>query len=533
MAGGLKERLARGGSVLKGRTGILIILLIAFVVIDGVFGWYIFTYSVADKSIEEVVVPEEIIQLESSYGGLVAVRYDDSVELILDELVGVHFSGTPIDMALGDDSNALVVLTDDQRIHYFPPGQISEQWSLDLEGAFSLVGVVEEYRSLGHVPIGLAVLTGNQSGDSVQMLSIDTMEVQWTYDFEEEVNGHSRSDNTAYFSIVSGGKRVTHFAQFSSEPRVIYELEQPVDEVAPSQSGTGVVILYDDGTKLSGFSITSSDPLWTAELPQGSKDLQLRSRTAYSYVQSGEKVLVIEEGEVRTRIEVGGMVTYTVPKVVDKIYLSVDGGLEGYKGTRAAPNWATTSSTQMGNLLTDVGGNRIIGWQGTTVVFINDSEPPVGNELMWTIFGYLIIGQVSILLIYGLWNKIVSTRKEALYLLIGGAIAGILVAYVLPDAEAIDWYGQGAYTVLAGAMAAISALIAWRTEAGLASVVVGVVVGIILSIPMAMVAHFIMESAGYQFLESAFYSLAKLVYTGLKMGLVGGIVGYAAQKLIR
>lgn len=533
MAGGLRERLARGVSTLRGRTGILIILLIVFVVIDGVFGWYIVTYSVADKSVEEVGVTQDILQLENSYAGVVVVRYADSVELILASPVELQFSGTPMDMALGDDSNALVVLTNDERLHFFPPGQTSEQWYLDVEGAFSLVGVVEEYSSMGHVPIGIAVLTSDQSGDSVQMISIDTLEVQWTYDFMEAVTGHARSDNTAYFSIVSGETRVIHFAQFSSEPRAIYDLEQPVDEVTISQSGTGVVILFDGGSKLSSFSTTSADPIWTAELPQGSKNLQLRSRSTYSYVQAGENVLVVEGGEVSTRIEVGGMSTYVVPKVVDKIFISVDGKVEGYKGTRAAPNWEASIPKVIENLRTDVGGTQIIGWQGTTILFINDSETPVGNDGMWTALGFLVIGQVAVLLIYGLWDRIVSTRKEALYLLIVGAIAGILIAYVLPDNEAIDWFGQGGYTVLAGILAAVSALIAWRTEAGLASVVVGVVVGIILAIPMALVAHFVMESAGYSFPDSAFYSLAKLVYTGLKMGLVGGVVGYAAQKLIR
>ena len=533
MTRGLRGRFSPRKFLSRGRYSILIILVIVFLIADGVFGWYIVSYSVADKAVQEVELEQDILQLECSHSDLILVRFQDSVGMVMDTTVELEFSGSPVDMALGDDSNAVAVLTENDTIHYFPPGQIAEQFYIELDGAVALIGIAEQYSSTGYNPLSIIAIATNDSGDSAHVLSIETRETIWTYDFEGNVTDFTRSDNTGYFSVVIDGRKVIHFAQFSSTPRMTYDFDTPVDEVQLSGSGTAVVVLYDLGTKLSRFTTTSSGPVWTANLPEGSSDLQLRNKATYSYVKLGKEVFVIEDGVVGSRIQVEEMITYTVPTVIDKIYISIPGELWGYKGTRTAPNWVGPTPVDIENLKTDTVGYTIIGWSERTIVQVNDSDMPLGNDALWIILGFLLIGQVALLMIYSWLDKLMGTRKETLYVMVAGAIAGILVAYILPDQSAIDWFGMGSYIILAGTMAAIATHISWRTEAGLANIVVGLVMGIILAVPLALLAHFLMEVGGYHFADSSFYSIANLAYTGLKMGLVGGVVGYVAQKLIR
>lgn len=533
MPGRWRDKLLRRYSLFRRKSNIFIILLIAFIIIDAAFAWYIINYSIGDKEIDESVLDFEIVQLERSFNNQIVVRSEEAVHLILDTPVALQFSGTPTDMALGDDSNAIAVLTDDENVHYFPPGQTTEQFFIQIEDAAVLIGVSELYFPIGHQPEEIIVITSNASADAVRVISIDTQETVWDYEFDSRIIDFATSDNIGYFSVSLESNEIIHFARFSSTPRIILQFPAQVDELSVSGSGINLVALYDNGSKISRFSITSQEPIFTVDLPQGSRNLQTRIQTEYSYVRAGNEILEVEGGAVRSRLLNEDLVTYTVPTVTDKIYVSLPGEIQGYKGTRAIPNWKSGTSFDVENLQTDVGGDFIIGWSGENLVLVDDTDMPLGNQTMWIALGFLVIFQVAFLIAFVWWEEFRKMRRETLYVVVVGAIVGILVAYVFPDHEAINWFGLGVYVTLAGILAAVSTLITWRTEAGLANIVVGLVIGIILAIPLALVAHFIMEAGGHQFPDSPFFSLAKLIYTGLKMGLVGGLVGWIAQRIIK
>jgi hypothetical protein len=532
MARGVRRKLSFRQFLSGGRSRILIIMVILFVIIDGALIWYTVSYSVADKDLDERSVNDEILQLEASKSGLVAVRTSGTVQLLEESPIHLQFSGTPLDMTMGDDSSAMAVVTDDGKIHYFSPGSTVETKTLQVNGSYALVGIFEEYSATVYRPRSIIALVSNGTSYGAVSLSIDEGTVLWSLSFDAEITGHARSDNTGYFSLIVGTDQIFHFAQFSPDPRMIYTFDAPLDEIQNARSGTGIVALFDEGSRLSAFSITSSDPTWTAELPAGSIDLKLRNQMEYAYVRSEDRVLVIEQGTVSTRIETEGLSAYTVPSVSDKLFLSTGKEMEGYKGQRSAPNWIAGTDVDVEEMSTDVGGSLIIGWGNQDIFLIDDHRTPVGNDGLWTFLGFLIIGQFGLVVIYGLWDRISTTGIEALYLIVAGAIGGVVVAYILPDITAIDWYGTAAYATLAGMISALSALISWRMDAGLASVVVGVVAGIVLAIPLSLVAHFLMMVGGYQFPDSPFFSVANLLFTGLKMGVVGGVIGYAAQWLI-
>jgi hypothetical protein len=532
MPGRSGNRLSIKDLFTKRRTHILIILIIAFLVIDGALGWYIITYSIADKELDETSLDYEILQLERSFNELLVIRSQDSVQMLLDNPIELQFSGNPVDFNLGDGSNAIAVLTDDDMIHYFPPGQTSEQYFFELEDVVDLIGIYEAYSPIGDRPEMIVAATSNASGDAVHLISIETQETVWTYHFNSSITITARSDNTGYFSIGLETNEILHFGSFSPTPRMIYQIPNGIDEVEVARSGIFLFVLFDNGSKLSHFSTVSSDPILTVDLPSGSKNLQLRMETEYAYVQVGEKVLEIFNGNVSTRLSEPGLITYTVPKVVDRVYVSKSGEIQGYKD-RQLPNWKGVSSYEVNYLSSDIGGDLIIGWGDQRITLIDDSESPLGNDTLWTLLGFMVIFETAFLIIFGLWDNIRNMRKEVLYVVIIGAIAGILVAYIFQDQDAIDWYGVTAYISLAAALAALSTLVSYRTDAGLANIIIGLVVGIMAAIPIAFLAHFIMQVGGYQFPDSPIYSLAKLIYTGLKMGIVGGIIGWIAHKVIR
>lgn len=518
---------------MRRKSNIFIVLLIAFIIIDAAFAWYIINYSVGDKEVDETVLDFEIVQLERSFTNQIVVRSEEAVHLIMDTPLSLQFSGTPTDMALGDDSNAIAVLTEDENVHYFPPGQTTEQFFTQIENASFLIGVSELYSPVGHQPEEIVVITSNASADAVHVISIDTQETVWNYEFDSRIVDFTTSDNVGYFSVSLESNEIVHFARFSSTPRIILQFSTQVDELSVAGSGIYIAALYDNGSKISRYSITSQEPIFTANLPQGSSHLQTRIQTEYSYVRAGNEILEVAEGEVRSRLLIESFITYTVPTVTDKIFVSLPGEIWGYKGLRGIPNWKSGVSFDVANLQTDVGGDFIVGWSGENLLLVDDTDMPLGNQTMWIALGFLVIFQVAFLLTFVWWKELKSMRRETLYVVVVGAIVGILVAYGFPDQDAIDWFGLGAYVILAGILAAVSTLITWRTEAGLANIVVGLVIGIIMAIPLALVAHFIMAAGGHQFPDSPFFSLAKLIYTGLKMGLVGGVVGYIAQRIIK
>lgn len=516
----------------KKKPNILLIFIILFLVIDATLGWYIVNYSIADKEVEEISLDFEILQLESSFNDFVVIRSQHSVHMLLDNPTELQFSGDPIDFTLGDDSNAIAVLTDDNMIHYFPPGQTSEQYFFELEDSVELIGIYEAYSSIGYRPEMMVATTSNASGDAIHVISIETQKTIWTYHFNSTIVITARSDNTGYFSIVLESNEIIHFGSFTSDPRRTYQIPNAVDEIEVTDSGIYLFVLYANGSKLSQFSTVSSSPIFTADLPSGSKNLQLRMGEKFAYVQASEEVLEIVDGNVTSELSKQGLITYTVPKIVDRIYISIPGEIQGYKD-RQLPNWKGPSSYEVNNLNTDAGGDLIIGWGDQRLTLINDSDTPLGNDALWTLLGLIVIFESAFLIIYGWWDEIRKTKKETLYIIIIGAIAGILVSYILPDQDAIDWYGLTAYIILAAALASLSTLVSWRTDAGLANILIGLVVGILAAIPLALLAHFLIEVGGYQFPDSPFYSLAKLIYTGLKMGIVGGLIGWITHKVIR
>jgi hypothetical protein len=294
---------------------------------------------------------------------------------------------------------------------------------------------------------------------------------------------------------------ILHFGSFSSIPRRTYQIPNIVDEVEVTDSGIYLFVLYDNGTKLSHFSTVSSSPIFTVGLPSGSKNLQLRNEAKFAYVQVSEEVLEVVNGNVSSKLSKPGLITYAVPTIIDRIYISIPGEIQGYKD-RPLPNWKGPSSYEVNNLNTDAGGDLIIGWGEQRLTFIDDSNMPLGNEALWTLLGFMVIFEFAFLIIYGLWDEIRNLKKETLYIVVIGAIVGILVAYILPDQDAIDWYGVTAYISLAAVLAALSTLISFKTDAGLANIVIGLVVGIIAAIPIALLAHFIMQVGGYQFPDS-------------------------------
>jgi len=155
---------------------------------------------------------------------------------------------------------------------------------------------------------------------------------------------------------------------------------------------------------------------------------------------------------------------------------------------------------------------------------------------MWFLIGFLLVCEGIGIPLFIWRGQIVRLKRTALYVILIGAFAGVAIASLMTDPDPIGFFGGlSAYLALAGAISALAALVAWNSEGGIGSIVVGFATGLLISIPAAWVATFLLWSSGYDFggADIVFGSALNGLVLGLKMGAVGGVAGYICSHLLK
>jgi hypothetical protein len=529
----LLDRL-RSGFRKKKRRNLIVVMIIVFLILDASLVWYTISYSVEEKEITTLSTEFEIIDIEYSFMGGLLVRGEEEVHRSTQKgMEALQFSGNPVDAVMADESMAVAVLNSTGIIFYYEPGDLLPTFTVEREGAWALLGISEAYTTVGRIPEQIAVLISNSTGHHLEMLSItENGSSFWSYTFSQPVDGYASSDYTAYIAVALGNNSVYHFSRISPSPRQIYHFTDHIDELKLSDSGIKMGVLHSNGTIYSLMTTSSNQSQYDVSLPDDSHRLILKNRAESAFVLSGISVFQVDETGVRERISKQGIVTYTVPIVTDKIFISIPGHIEGFKDNRSTPRWRADLDMTPQTLITDVGGDTLISSDGNSIGIIDDSNMPLGQSILWSALGFLLLGESAFLLIFGLWPRIRAVRRESVYVVFAGTIAGILITALFPEQTTLDWYGNLAiYSMLAAAIAGFSTMATLRVDAGLASVFVGLFVGLVICFPLAMVTHFLLSVAGYEFSGSMVHSMVNTILTGLKMGLLGGAVGYLAPKL--
>jgi hypothetical protein len=143
--------------------------------------------------------------------------------------------------------------------------------------------------------------------------------------------------------------------------------------------------------------------------------------------------------------------------------------------------------------------------------------------------GILVIIEALILPIAIWWKRLSHADMKTAYVLIAGILIGIVVTTISPDPVFIEMLGGlSVYILVVATMSAISTLAAWSSQAGLASIVIGFAVGLVISIPICLVSTFIIWASGIDISSSDFIFrlLVNGLAVGFKVGAASGIAGY-------
>jgi hypothetical protein len=345
----------------------------------------------------------------------------------------------------------------------------------------------------------------------------------------------SRSDFTRSFLLGLDNDTIYLFKLIQTSPRTIYHVPGHVKEVQLSPSGLSLGALYGgDPSYLAMFGYSSSTPVSVTEVPSNCKNLQLQKEGSLAYLENGDEVIRVSEGDTSVKISVGDLHSYVVPSVTDIIFVSTHGKITCYKGDRSSPIWEAKVGNMTANLITGAAGNVLVGWEIRSLTIIDNSQPVAGSKAALFAVGVIVIAEALAVPII-LWRKRLSkVNFKMLFVLVAGAMVGIAMTAILPDPGFSSMLGgMASYILIIVIMSALSTLVAWNSQAGLASIVIGFAVGLVISIPICLVAAFAMWANGTDILPSDFLFtlIANGLGVGLKMGVAGGVAGYVIRLI--
>jgi len=523
------------GIIRKNRKSSAITLLVVIsVIIDCSLAWYIVSYSTERLEIEPVSLDFDIVDVEFSSYGDVLLRGEHRVGMLTSKgPVFFNFSGTPLDATIGDESGATAILNTTGTVFYYGPGEFSYRFKVNREGARALAGISEAYSTVGRIPEEVGILIENETGYHLELISIGgNHSTLWSYTFSSRITHFDVSPHMSYIAVALENNTVFHFSRIDFRPRQIYHTEGPVDELRLSESGISVGILHSNGSRFALFGVSTDVPIYKLDLPEGSRNLLLKVRAESAFVLANNVLLQFNGSGFSERITDGNMVNYTVPLVADKIYVSLPDRIEAFRGGRQSPRWIAETAFTVDGMRTDVGGKALIAYGANSIVRIDDSDMPLGDSVLWALLGLLVIVESSLLPVAWYWSRIMASKRMILYVLVSGALAGIAASIIFPDLGTVDWYGSmAAYLAVSGSIAALSTLVAFGVEGGIARIFIGICAGLVISIPVVLAAHFLLSIQGYHFAGSIFSSVVNTVMTGLKMGLIGGVTGFVIRNI--
>lgn len=528
------------GDRFKGRAGIAFVtVLTALMVLDALVIYYTIGYTTDEKSIEAIPTPAETLDLwRSSQGDIVLLTDEGAFLMGQSSFQLLNVSGTATDLAVGSETGVVAVGNDDGRLYYFKQGEVEASFSVQLDGEIDILGIVERISARTYNADQIVLLVRNDTGSRVVVASIaGAGAIDWSFDFDNEITSYAVSDMTRSFALSIENNSVYYFKRTESSPRSIFELSQSVKEVWLSPSGLNLAVLYGDNPLyVADFDINEPEPLWVTEVPADSKGLQMHKEGDWIVVRSGDNLIKADGSGSRFALSRPGMERYVIPTVAEKVFVASEGELSESKWGREAPVWVAEFGESETRILTDAAGSFLIAWNASSLAIIDDSQATLGSGTMWLAIGFLLIGEAVGIPLFFWRAQIARLRKTAFYVIIIGAFAGVALGSLLLDPDPASFFGGVmAYLLIGGTISALSALIAWNSEGGLGSIVIGFATGLLVSIPVALVAVFLLWASGHDFgaADIFFGSALNGLVLGMKMGVVGGIVGYLCNYFVK
>ncbi len=517
----------------KGRAGhAFAAVLVALILLDSLLIYYNLGYTTDERETEAIETPAEILNLERSSVGYLTLATEDGAFLLGESgFERFNISGEPTDLATGYATGATAVSTEDEKLYYFKYGALEPLFTAQMDGDIDILGIAEKVSGSNYLVEQIVLLIDNETGSHLVVASASrSAAADWTFDFDWNITSYATSDLTRTFAFALENNSVYYFKRTDSAPRSIFQFSDNVKEVRLSPSGLNLAVLYGDSPSyVADFSINEPEPLWVAEVPGGSRELQMHREGDWLVVASGDDIVIADSSGSRTVVSRSEIDDYLIPTVADRIFISSAGEVLEYKAGRQAPVWKAEFDGAKSRLLTDAAGSLLVAWNGSAIAIFDLSQATLGSGSMWFLIGLLLICEGIGIPIF-IWRKqIVRMKKTAFYVIVIGAIVGVAIASLTADPDPVGFFGGlSAYLALAGTISALAALVAWNSEGGIGSIVVGFATGLFVSIPAAWVATFLLWASGFDFggADIVFGSALNGLVLGLKMGAIGGVAGY-------
>lgn len=506
---------------------------------DILIGWYTATYTTENKTAEIQIMPYNILDVQQSYSNTLLMLSDDGVRLSSPGgFLRFDLKSNATGACIGDMTNAVAISTMNNVIQYYQPGMMTPHFSVQVNGSARLIGITERYANREYLPDQLILLSSDTSATSLVALSIPSDgKIQWTRSLGSAVVAIARSSSTHHFALALANNSVYLFSRISNIPTAVYRSEEPVREIAFSNTGVHLAVMSGhDPTRLSVYESGSLQPLIQKGLPGNCTDLKLQKEIESIYVRSENSILEISNGANLVKVSEADIRSYAVPTAVGSIFVSTRDGVLAYKTERSKPVWEAKVGDICRNVITDFGATVVIGFDSNHLVIIDNTDVILGSKTGWFVTGLAVIGDFVVLALAFSWKRVRNPKKGTMYVLLIGAFVGIAVSSLFVNKASADVFGGTvAYLIFVGILGAIVTFIVWTSEAGIGGIALGVGVGLVTSVPLALVFQFVLWYSGFAFsmTDPVFKSILNGLIDGVRTGLIGGISGYIISRLWR
>lgn len=389
------------------RSSIIVLMLVISLTIDCVLAWYIISYSTERLDVHPVSLDFNITDVKFTSSGIL-LRGEHEVGMLTSHgPVFFNFTGTPLDAVIGEETGAVAILNTTGTVFYYRPGEFSSAFEVCWEGARALMGISEAYSSAGRIPEEVGVLIKNDAGQHLKLISIGgNHSTLWSYTFSSKITHFDVSPHMNYIVVALDNRTVFHFSRIDPRPRQIYYTAGPVNELRLSESGISVGVLYSSGSRFALFGVSNGTPIYELGLPEGSRNLLLKVRADSAFVLADDVIIELNMTGSVTRVVEEGIINYTVPLVVDKIYVSLPDRIEAFRGGRQAPRWIAETEFTVDSMMTDVGGRVLIAYGDDNIVRIDDSDMPLGDSFLWSLLGMVVVAESLMIPVAWFWSRI-------------------------------------------------------------------------------------------------------------------------------
>ncbi|MEM0449470.1 MAG: hypothetical protein QW520_06590 [Methanomassiliicoccales archaeon] len=449
----------------------------------------------------------------------------------------------PISLQVGRESNSMAVSFANASVALYLSEEEYPLWIRRVNGTPLVIAISEKGTQFGYTPDVVYVITSYDSVKALVGLSaLKHGEEVLYYEFQGVLNHVSYPDNTHYLALTVNNSHVVIFNKGATSPLGWISVSGQVLETNLGAAGRHLAILYlqNGDHKVSVFSLPSLIHKQTVSVEgKNVKNLLLHGDSGIIYIKSDNKIMrcdVEKENCFKAIREIPELDNFVIPSVTDENFVSSPGKIQTFVPGMVVAKWSCLIGGEPVLLITDAGGWQVIGYDSNRLVIIDNTRNYSGSGTFWMALGVLVIFQISTVLLTHYWNRLKSLDAKRVIVLFCGAIAGVAVGSLFVDLRFVEWFSNELiYLIICGSVAALTCLLSWESQAGLAGMVFSTVFGLPLSVLFSWLAAFFIWTQGYEFpgSDEAFTTAALSLMTGLRMGFTGGIIGWILFRLVK